>query len=50
MSHEDLLSTSHQHGVQLWVPEIDEPADADNPEHQAIMKDVFWGPPRRLMK
>jgi hypothetical protein len=50
MQYEKLLFTSQRRGVQLWVPEIDEPADADNPKHQAIMKSVFWRSPHRLMK
>lgn len=45
----DLLFICHEHGFQLWLPEIDEAVDADNPEHQAVMMDLFWGPAPRFM-
>jgi hypothetical protein len=37
-----------EHGVQLWLPEIDEPVDKDNEEHQEIIKTKLWGVSPRL--
>jgi hypothetical protein len=45
VQYEDLLWICTRHGVQLWVPEIDEPVEPDNDAHQEIMKYLFWGPP-----
>jgi|SRR5690242_9959787 len=47
--YEDLLVRCTEHGVQLWLPEIDEPIDFDNEGHQEAIEDKLWiVPPRRL--
>jgi site-specific DNA recombinase len=43
MQYDDLLLSCTEHGVQLWVPEVDEPVDPDSREHRVIMERVFWG-------
>lgn len=37
-----VLSLCTQHGVQLWLPEIDGPVAPNNTEHERIMMELFW--------
>lgn len=32
-----MTSTFVQHGVQVWLPELNGPADPENPAHQAVV-------------
>ena len=49
LQYDDLLELCTQHGVHLWLPEIDGPVDPDNNEHHEIIKEKLWGtfPPLR---
>jgi hypothetical protein len=41
--YDSLLTLCSQHGVQLWLPEVDGPVDRHNEEHQEIILEVLWG-------
>jgi hypothetical protein len=46
--YDDLLALCGEYGVQLWLPEVDEPVDPDNEEHQEIIMETLWDVPPRL--
>jgi site-specific DNA recombinase len=48
IDYDDLIELCSRHGVRLWLPEIDEPVDRDNEEHQEIIKTKLWGVSPRL--
>ena len=48
IQYDDLIALCRQYSVQLWLPEIDEPVDRDNEEHQEIIKTKPWGVSPRL--
>jgi hypothetical protein len=39
-----VLSLCTNHGVQLWLSEIDGPFASNNTEHERIMMELFWEP------
>ncbi len=46
--YDDLLALCGEYGVQLWLPEVDEPVDPDNEEHQEVIMETLWDVPPRL--
>ena len=48
IDYDDLFELCRQYGVQLWLPEIEEPVDQDNEDHEEIIKTKLWGVSPRL--
>jgi hypothetical protein len=46
--YDDLVALCGEHGVQLWLPEVDGPVDPNSEEHQESILEMLWDVPPRL--